>query len=245
MTSERLAIAQVTPFAWEASHEVNDYVARVSHELSRRGHRVLIIAPSESAALVRDSRRAIRNGADALLERADGEPLVLGVGEVLPGSPNRRRARVAAGRRGPDDRGGARQPAARRRPRARAVRAERVERRAAPLARAQRRDLPRADRADPLDPADGAAVASAVRPARRPHRELRRHPGPAPALLPRRLPRDPARRRRGLGAHRARSRAAAVQRPRGARRAAHLPARRSACSDRRRTGEPRSGRRDR
>ena len=92
MTSERLAIAQVTPFAWEASHEVNDYVARVSHELSRRGHRVLIIAPSDSAALVRDSRRAIRNGADALLERADGEPLVLGVGEVLPFSPNRRRA---------------------------------------------------------------------------------------------------------------------------------------------------------
>jgi hypothetical protein len=45
--SERLAIAQVTPFAWEVSHEVNDYVARVSHELSRRGHRVLIIAPSE------------------------------------------------------------------------------------------------------------------------------------------------------------------------------------------------------
>jgi hypothetical protein len=92
VTSEGLAIAQVTPFAWEASHEVNDYVARVSQELSRRGHRVLIIAPSESAALVRDSRRAIRNGADALLERADGEPLVLGVGEVLPGSPNRRRA---------------------------------------------------------------------------------------------------------------------------------------------------------
>ena len=29
MPSERLAIAQVTPFAWEVSHEVNDYVARV------------------------------------------------------------------------------------------------------------------------------------------------------------------------------------------------------------------------
>ena len=92
MPSERLAIAQVTPFAWEASHEVNDYVARVSHELSRRGHRVLIIAPSESGALVRDSRRAIRNDADKLLERAESEPLVLGVGEVLPFSPTRRRA---------------------------------------------------------------------------------------------------------------------------------------------------------
>ncbi len=92
MPSERLAIAQVTPFAWEASHEVNEYVARVSHELSRRGHRVLIIAPSESGALVRDSRRAIRNDADKLLERAESEPLVLGVGEVLPFSPARRRA---------------------------------------------------------------------------------------------------------------------------------------------------------
>jgi glycosyltransferase involved in cell wall biosynthesis len=90
--SEGLAIAQVTPFAWEASHEVNDYIAAVSHKLSRRGHRVLIIAPSESGALVRDSRRAIRDQTDLLLERADGEPLVLGVGEVLPFSPTRRRA---------------------------------------------------------------------------------------------------------------------------------------------------------
>jgi predicted metal-dependent phosphoesterase TrpH/glycosyltransferase involved in cell wall biosynthesis len=82
----------VTPFAWEVSHEVNDYVARVSDELSRRGHRVLIIAPSESGALVRDTRRAIRNQADTLLDSAEGEPLVLGVGEVLPFAPTRRRA---------------------------------------------------------------------------------------------------------------------------------------------------------
>ena len=92
MPSERLAIAQVTPFAWEVSHEVNDYVARVSHELSHRGHRVLIIAPSESGALVRDTRRAIRSHADTLLDSADGEPLLLGVGEVLPFAPTRRRA---------------------------------------------------------------------------------------------------------------------------------------------------------
>ena len=92
MASERLAIAQVTPFAWEVAHEVNDYVGRVSHELAERGHRVLIVAPSESGALVRDSRRAIRNDGPSLLERTDGEPLVLGVGEVLPFSPTRRRA---------------------------------------------------------------------------------------------------------------------------------------------------------
>ena len=92
MATEHLAIAQVTPFAWEARNEVNDHVAHVSKELVRRGHRVLIIAPSNSSALVRDSRRAIRNQPDALLERAAGEPLVLGVGEVLPFSPTRRRA---------------------------------------------------------------------------------------------------------------------------------------------------------
>ena len=88
----RLAIAQVSPFAWEAETEVGEHVARVSAELSRRGHRVLVIAPSNSAGLVRDSRRALRGDPQELLERAEGEPLVLGVGEVLPFSPARRRA---------------------------------------------------------------------------------------------------------------------------------------------------------
>jgi glycosyltransferase involved in cell wall biosynthesis len=82
----------VTPFAWEVDGEVNQYVARVSDELARRGHRVLIVAPSQSGALVRDSRRALRSRPEQLLESADGAPLVLGVGEVLPFSPARRRA---------------------------------------------------------------------------------------------------------------------------------------------------------
>jgi glycosyltransferase involved in cell wall biosynthesis len=90
--STRLAIAQVTPFAWEAANEVNEYVAELSAELATRGHRVLVIAPSESRSLVRDSRRALRGPADKLLERADGQPLVLGVGEVLPFAPMQRRA---------------------------------------------------------------------------------------------------------------------------------------------------------
>jgi len=90
--SDRLAIAQVTPFAWEADNEVNEYVGRVSDELTHRGHRVLIIAPSESGALVRDSRRAIRARPETLLAQAQDAPLVIGVGEVLPFSPTRRRA---------------------------------------------------------------------------------------------------------------------------------------------------------
>jgi glycosyltransferase involved in cell wall biosynthesis len=90
-----LAIAQVTPFAWEVGHEVNDYVRRVAEELCGRGHPVVIIAPSESGALVRDSRRTIRAAREQpqeLLDRALEAPLVLGVGEVLPFSPTRRRA---------------------------------------------------------------------------------------------------------------------------------------------------------
>jgi predicted metal-dependent phosphoesterase TrpH/glycosyltransferase involved in cell wall biosynthesis len=92
---QRLAIAQVTPFAWEAANEVNEYVARVSDELAARGHRVLIVAPSESASLVRESRRALRSHPERLLDDADGGVggvRVLGVGEVLPFAPARRRA---------------------------------------------------------------------------------------------------------------------------------------------------------
>ncbi len=84
-----LAIAQVTPFAWEAANEVNEYVAELAGELARRGHQVLIVAPSESSALVRDSRRLLRNHPDEVLT---DQPRVLGVGEVLPFSPARRRA---------------------------------------------------------------------------------------------------------------------------------------------------------
>jgi glycosyltransferase involved in cell wall biosynthesis len=92
--AQRLAIAQVTPFAWEVATEVNEYVARVSDELAARGHRVLIIAPSQSSTLVRDSRRALRTRPDELLGDADdgaGGVRLLGVGEVLPFAPARRR----------------------------------------------------------------------------------------------------------------------------------------------------------
>jgi glycosyltransferase involved in cell wall biosynthesis len=91
--AQRLAIAQVTPFAWEATNEVNAYVARVSEELARRGHQVLVVAPSHSAALVRETRRILRSRPEQLLEEAaDGTVRVLGVGEVLPFAPARRRA---------------------------------------------------------------------------------------------------------------------------------------------------------
>ena len=86
-----LAIAQVTPFAWEVANEVNAYVARVSDELAARGHRVLILAPSEDGDLVDESRKLIRQTPHELVA---GDPgvRVLHVGGVLPFAPTHRRS---------------------------------------------------------------------------------------------------------------------------------------------------------
>jgi predicted metal-dependent phosphoesterase TrpH len=87
MTS-RFSIAHVTPYPWEAEeNEVNAHIARVCAELSGRGHRVLVLAPSQSQERVRESRRALRAARAApqeLLEGTDGgTPRVIAVGEVL------------------------------------------------------------------------------------------------------------------------------------------------------------------
>jgi PHP domain/Glycosyltransferase Family 4 len=88
MASARFSIAHVTPYPWEAqSNEVNIHVRAVCEELSRRGHRVLILAPSRSQERVRASRRelrAARTHAQSLLAGTDGgTPAVIAVGEVL------------------------------------------------------------------------------------------------------------------------------------------------------------------
>jgi predicted metal-dependent phosphoesterase TrpH len=103
MASARLSIAHVTPYPWEAQdNEVNAHVSAVATELSRRGHRVLILAPSRSQERVRASRRALRAARahpQSLLAGTDGgTPAVIAVGEVLdlpvgagpPGSSRRR-----------------------------------------------------------------------------------------------------------------------------------------------------------
>jgi hypothetical protein len=92
--ADSLALAQVTPFAWEAPHEVNAYVGALASELARRGHRVLVIAPTHSSELAQDTRRAIRaarDDPDSLFD-PDGDVRVLGVGEVVPFSARGRRA---------------------------------------------------------------------------------------------------------------------------------------------------------
>jgi predicted metal-dependent phosphoesterase TrpH len=82
------SIAHVTPYPWEAQdNEVNAHVLRVSGELSRRGHRVLVLAPSHSQERVRESRKALRAARanpQSLLDASDGgTPRVIAVGEVL------------------------------------------------------------------------------------------------------------------------------------------------------------------
>ena len=78
---ERFSIAQVSPYPWEDEHEVNAFVDALSGELATAGHRVVVLAPTHSTALVRDSRRLIRSGE---LFGPEGEVRVLGVGELLP-----------------------------------------------------------------------------------------------------------------------------------------------------------------
>ncbi|MGH2851799.1 MAG: PHP domain-containing protein, partial [Solirubrobacteraceae bacterium] len=79
------AIAQVSPHPWEAGTELGRHVEQIAGELAARGHRVLIIAPSESARHAGASRRALRAAREdpGALFGADGEPTLFFAGEVL------------------------------------------------------------------------------------------------------------------------------------------------------------------
>jgi predicted metal-dependent phosphoesterase TrpH len=82
------SIAHVTPYPWESQdNEVNAYVSRLAEELSKRGHRVLILAPSRSPERVRESRRELRaakSHPESFLDGADGgAPRVVAIGELL------------------------------------------------------------------------------------------------------------------------------------------------------------------
>jgi PHP domain/Glycosyltransferase Family 4 len=97
---DSFAIAHVTPYPWDAEdNEVNAHVRRVASDLSRRGHRVLVLAPSRSQERVRDSRRALRasrgDGTGLLAGTDEGDPRVVAVGEVLDVVPGARRRPTA------------------------------------------------------------------------------------------------------------------------------------------------------
>ena len=83
--AERFAIAQVAPHPLEDANEVGTFASEVSRELAARGHKVLLLAPSRSPELVRESRRLIRAAREHPEELfdPDGGVRVLGVGELL------------------------------------------------------------------------------------------------------------------------------------------------------------------
>ena len=96
-------IAQVTPYAWEQPHEVNRFVERLSDDLCARGHRVVVVAPTESRRLAKESRALLRrasSGGSAVLA-GEGCAKVIGIGQALPvassraGRPAPRRAGTA------------------------------------------------------------------------------------------------------------------------------------------------------
>jgi predicted metal-dependent phosphoesterase TrpH/glycosyltransferase involved in cell wall biosynthesis len=94
-SGERLTIAHVSPHAWGARDEVNEFAARVSAELTDRGHRVVIAAPSDSRREVRESRQAIAAAQDrpaSLFARSEPRVLALGTGIPLPRGPRPRAA---------------------------------------------------------------------------------------------------------------------------------------------------------
>jgi glycosyltransferase involved in cell wall biosynthesis len=80
------SIAQVTPWPWEQHHEVNRFVERLSDELCARGHRVVVVAPSDSRELVREGRATVKrlhSDPDALFAEP-GSASMLAVGQSLP-----------------------------------------------------------------------------------------------------------------------------------------------------------------
>src|SRR3954451_25464348 len=85
MPPEPFSIAQVSPYPWEQHHEVNVYVERLADELCRRGHRVVVIAPSSVRELIREGRDLIANvgkDPDALFTQP-GCAQLLAIGQSL------------------------------------------------------------------------------------------------------------------------------------------------------------------
>ena len=82
-----LRICMVTPFAWSQPHPVNEHIAAAADELRRRGHEVVVLAPSNRAGDLAAGRRALRR-----LGRK-GAPLE-GTVPLGPAIPVSRRSRV-------------------------------------------------------------------------------------------------------------------------------------------------------
>jgi glycosyltransferase involved in cell wall biosynthesis len=92
-TQPKLRIAQVTPYAIEDERETNRYVLGLSKALQGRGHEVVIVGPTHSRKLVKESRAKIKEAAKAKSldgifdQRKSDGPDILGIGAALPFPP--------------------------------------------------------------------------------------------------------------------------------------------------------------
>jgi len=77
-------VALVTPFAWSQPHDVNEHLAALAAELRQRDHEVTVLAPSNRAADLAQSRRVLLSDKVLL-----GEVVALG-----PAVPISRRSRM-------------------------------------------------------------------------------------------------------------------------------------------------------
>jgi predicted metal-dependent phosphoesterase TrpH len=76
----------VTPFSWSQPHPVNEHVDGAARELRRRGHEVVVLAPSNRAADLAAGRRALKRLA------REGSPLpdLVALGPAVRVSPRSR-----------------------------------------------------------------------------------------------------------------------------------------------------------
>jgi len=88
-----LNLVHASPHPYGSGTEIDRFVGGAATELAARGHRVLVVAPSDDGGEVRESRSALRAARDRpeSLFADDGQVRVLAVGEVLPALSSRRR----------------------------------------------------------------------------------------------------------------------------------------------------------
>lgn len=92
-----LSIVHFTPFPWSEQGGINDYTRRVSEELARRGHSVLVAAPSGGRGGVAETKQALSGlaeDADALFAPGE-EPRVLSMGGGVKLPRGKRQAPVS------------------------------------------------------------------------------------------------------------------------------------------------------
>ncbi|MDQ2699861.1 MAG: glycosyltransferase [Actinomycetota bacterium] len=93
-----LSIVQFSPFPWDEAGEVNNFTRRVSDDLAKRGHSVLIAAPGGGREAVNETRDAISGLTEdpGQLFQPGAEPRVLSMGGVsLPRGSRKRPAPVS------------------------------------------------------------------------------------------------------------------------------------------------------